>query len=748
MNPDGSTGQGGAAGERYRFGGVLVDATAHTLVRQGQPVSVEPKAFAVLLLLLRHAGELVNRDDLLDAVWGHRHVTPGVLTRVIAQLRHALDDHPHEPRYIQTVHALGYRFVGELERETPPAGSPVTGHEPAIAPVGSPANDLGSAEATAAAAAPASPHLPGPATVAAVTPPPLRRPTRGASHARSWIAAAAVVLIAVAALLWLDRAPAPVSQRPAEASIAVLPFTNLSSAPDDSYFAEGLAIEMHDALAGVRGLKVAAQPAGGLGRTGLEDVRSLGKALGVATVLAASVRREGTRVRVNARLSDTRTGFTLWSKSYDRETSDVFAVQSEIASQVVQALLGVLPSDRPQLDRRLAPTRDLTAYDAYLKGLQRLQASGSSEEQLDQAIGFFSQALAADVGFARAQAGICRAEIGRFERARDAAAFARAQAACERAAKMDPDLREVSLAFGELHRVRGETGKANEHYTRALDDPALRPAAYIGLARMQSALGNNQLALDYFQRARELRPGDSVIYRELGYHQYLNDDLPHAIESFRAAATLQPDDASAWTSLGGLYLAHGDPVQADEAFSRSLAIKPSYGALSNLGTLRYGEGAYAQAAALYRRAAELDPDDYRVWGNIGDALSAQPATAAQARDPYRRAADMATSYVAIKADDAQALGLLAWYRANLGERQAALEALARAEKLSSERGEVALAGAQALALLGDVEGARERVMRAQAHGISLQRIRSSPVLRRSGLDDTPALRAQADPVEP
>src|SRR5688572_13373462 len=103
---------------RYRFGDVVVDEAAHTLLRAGEPQAVEPKAFAVLLALLRRRGELIGRDDLLDQVWGHRHVTPGVLTRAIAQLRAVLGDDHHQPRYIQTRHALGYSFVGELLPDT------------------------------------------------------------------------------------------------------------------------------------------------------------------------------------------------------------------------------------------------------------------------------------------------------------------------------------------------------------------------------------------------------------------------------------------------------------------------------------------------------------------------------------------------------------------------------------------------------------------------------------------------------
>ena len=114
MEPIGLTGQGGPSSEIYRFDDIVVDGAAHTVLKAGQPQTLEPKAFSVLLVLLRRKGELVGREELLDDVWGHRHVTPGVLTRVIAQLRHTLGDDSQRPRYIQTQHALGYRFIGQL----------------------------------------------------------------------------------------------------------------------------------------------------------------------------------------------------------------------------------------------------------------------------------------------------------------------------------------------------------------------------------------------------------------------------------------------------------------------------------------------------------------------------------------------------------------------------------------------------------------------------------------------------------
>src|SRR5690606_37815449 len=245
----------GTAGQ-YRFGDVVVDASAHTLVRAGALQQIEPKAFAVLLALLRRPGELVGRDDLLDLVWGHRHVTPGVLTRAIAQLRHALDDDSHDPRYIRTQHALGYRFIGTLEAGDAPgdaAARPVSDSEadPLPAPQQSPGQ-----EAEQQPEPDQLPHepdagrldaVPGDAPVAATAPAlasPRRYPRRGA-----WLAVAAVLVMALAAAWWL-QGRAPDVPRAAEASIAVLPFTTLSDDPGDRYFAEGLAVEMHEALSG------------------------------------------------------------------------------------------------------------------------------------------------------------------------------------------------------------------------------------------------------------------------------------------------------------------------------------------------------------------------------------------------------------------------------------------------------------------------------------------------------------------
>lgn len=714
-------GDTGQTVERYRFDGIVVDALAHTLSRDGQYQSLEPKAFAVLLMLLRHADELLVRDQLLDAVWGHRHVTPGVLTRAIAQLRSVLDDHSHEPRYIQTQHGLGYRFIGKL---LPPENTASS------APVVEPSSTSTAAEQAVAVAEPAE-HIAVDSDPLAEPSSPERRVSRWWREAptlslpawmrsRAFLIGCALLLLLLlgAGYWWWSRTPVV-----AGASIAVMPFSSLSDDAGDRYFADGLAVEMHDALTNVPGLKVAARqlavPAGS--DTDGDDVRRIGRRLGVATLLDASVRREGGRVRISARLSDTTTGFTLWAGTYDREINDVFALQGEIANKVVHALLGHLPGKTSGVAQRLSPTNDVNAYDAYLRGLALLQRP-VGEAGNERAMAAFAQALAIDPHFARAQAGICRAQIARLEGVSDAGAFDRARQACARAQAMDPGLREVSLAMAEIARVSGQSAQALQLYQQVIDDPALRADGLVGQARTYAALGKEQQALQSFQQAIAARPSDAQIYRLLGYHHWLRGEVPKAIDAFVTATVLQPEDSRLWGSLGGLYLAQGDTVQAGHAFNMSLSIEPNAGALTNLGTMKFDHGEYALAAELFQQATVLEPEDYLHWGNLADALAAAPATAAQAQAPYLRAAHLAQQYVDVRRDDAYALALLSWYRANLGERARALQDLHAARALGTQAAEVALWCAQTLTLLGDQPGASSCVQSALKQGIPQQRI--------------------------
>ena len=174
-------------------------------------------------------------------------------------------------------------------------------------------------------------------------------------------------------------------------------------------------------------------------------------------------------------------------------------------------------------------------------------------------------------------------------------------------------------------------------------------------------------------------------------------------------------------------LTAGKIPEAERALARSISIKPGYAALTNLGEVKYLSGRYAEAVALQRRAVQLDPSDHTTWGNLGQALLAEPATAAQAPEAFREAVDRVQRYIEIKSDDAKAIAALAWYRANLHQPDMARQLLARSVALGGEPGEVALYNAQTLALLGEFERARLRLAAARSAGSRVQ-IKGNPVL--------------------
>jgi len=295
------------------FDDVVIDFGGRRLLRGGVDQALEPKAFAVLALLAAAPGQTFSRDDILDAVWGHRHVTQSVLNRVMSLLRQALGEDAQHPRRLRTVHGVGYRF--ELPETT-------------------------------AAAPPASPAR--------------RQILRWA-----WLAAAAA-LAAVLLAAWLRREDTrPAISASAAPSLAVLPFADLSRARDQEYLADGLAEEILDQLAQSPALRVVGRTSSFSFKGTRADLRQIARQLGVAYLLEGSVRREGDDLRVTAQLVRADDGTHLWSKTYARQVHDVFAMQEEIARDVARALSVKL--DVAQYNREQGGTTRIEAYERFLR---------------------------------------------------------------------------------------------------------------------------------------------------------------------------------------------------------------------------------------------------------------------------------------------------------------------------------------------------------------------------------------------
>lgn len=692
-------------GRIYRFGDVEVDTAAHRVLRNGRAVALEPKAYEVLLALLAQPGCAIQRDELLDHVWGHRHVTPGVLNRVVAQLRKVLGDDAEHPRYIQTLHAVGYRFM------CVPDVQPAAGAHAAV--------EISTATEQVEISA-----------VHAVA------EERGAGRS-PWLGVAVVALLLVlGATAWWRLAP-PRATAPAAATIALRPFSMLGGNADDAWFAEGLEVELHDALASVPGLTVAALMDPDDPRRSA-DVRELGRMLGVQAVLDASVRRDGDRVRINARLSDTGSGYVLWSRRYEHAMSQLFDTQGAIAGEVVESMLGVMPGQRESLRQRLAPTRNMAAFDAYLHGVE-LARSPYDRERSTRAAEAFRAALVEDAGFARAQAALCTTETRRFEYWNDADAHQRALLACNRAVEMVPVPPEAWLALGNLLRVDGELDKARANLDLASRVPVTAARAHVGLGKVAAARGDAKRSRWHLDKALALAPGSALVNAEIGYQAYRDGREEDARRYYRRALELDPDNAGNWNTLGFLHLLAGEDEEASRAFERSIAIAPSADVLANFAFLRTQAGDHETAVALYRRALELDPDDYMNWGNLGDGLRASGAAGAEVRAAYLEAEQRVRRYLRINPGDGYAQAALGWYCANLGKRDEALALVESsrnagkgddaASAANGDDAEIALYNAESLALLGMREDSLREVARARDAGMSDARIRASEVLR-------------------
>ena len=379
------------------------------------------------------------------------------------------------------------------------------------------------------------------------------------------------VLAATVGLLLVDRfmlsprnlaaASAAASDASASVSpsIAVLPFLDLSETKDQEYFSDGLSEELLDLLAQVPGLHVAGRTSSfsfkGKGAT----IADIGKALNVATVLEGSIRKSGDRIRITAQLINVADDFHIWSKTYDRKLTDVFALQDEIAGAVVDALkLKLLPAQRPTVSRHFVPSAE--AYDQFLLGRQ--SSRRRTQAALVGALDAFHRAIALEPNYAAAYTQLAYTEDENAYYATTVAAVTRAQqralAAADRAVTLDPTLAEAYAARGFLRTILGwDWPGAQADMAKAValnpDDPR--------------ALANHALLLATLGR------------------------LPEAIAEMRKSIAIDPLATPSWVLLSMLEAHQGDYMAARQAANRVLAIAPDEGRMpAVLGFISQREG--------------------------------------------------------------------------------------------------------------------------------------------------------------
>ncbi|HEY8519680.1 MAG TPA: tetratricopeptide repeat protein [Gammaproteobacteria bacterium] len=359
-----------------------------------------------------------------------------------------------------------------------------------------------------------------------------------------------------------------------EPSVAVLPFVDMSPERDQEYFCDGMAEEVINELAKVPGLRVAARTSTFAFKQRADDVREIGRRLGVRTVLEGSVRKAGDRLRVTAQLIDAETGFHLWSERWDRRLEDMLAIQSEIAQLIAAGLR------RPRAERA-APPLTVSAVDDYCeRGFVYLHRHGQRSQRF--AMDLFRQALALDPQSARAWAGLSLSHMvshrGGPDPHRDAAADA-----AERACGLDPRSAEAWTARGAVATLDGDFAAASQAFSRAIElDPTLFEAHYYyGHACTED--GRHAQAAELYERAAELQPND---YQALVF----------AVTAYRALGLREQERGAALRQLAAAERA----LAADPTDARALSL--GAGSLAVVGRV-------AEAREWARRACELEPDE-------------------------------------------------------------------------------------------------------------------------------------------
>ncbi len=510
----------------------------------------------------------------------------------------------------------------------------------------------------------------------------------------------------IAAGKFLNTAP--------EQSVAVLPFVNMSGDPQNEYFSDGLSEELLNALAGIKGLFVAARTSSFYFKGHTGDVADIARQLRVRNILEGSVRKAGERVRITAQLIDATNGYHLWSETFDRQLDDVFAVQDEISRKVAGALRVTLMTagDAP-IEK---PTENMEAYLAYLRGQQQLHAGGVAGFQ--QAIGAFEEAVALDPNFAEAYAGIARAWAAQLDwgNITQEEAAGPAKAAADRAMALDPDLPMAltaqALAFltsGPRNGVDPRTLQSLEQalsldpenvdilgwYASALQS-ADRPEEAVaalerGLSRdplsanLQMELGRALMSLrrrdaarQHFLSAMELAPDhpsppDGIAFLERGLGRF-----DEAIQWQDQVIQRDPADAFSRMMIASDYLDLNDPDRAAQwlAVAESMPGRQttvlaarsvtSYLKGDKAGAVAAAEKAYGQvsdgsgapgfsAHILYRYLVAKGDFDGAIRARFGsDGLPAVPARGEQV--PTSRVFDVASASVLVAARDGEEAG--------------------------------------------------------------------------------------------
>src|SRR3984893_16585038 len=549
----------------YEFGPFQLDPPERLLLCDGQAVPMPPKAFDLLVLLVERGGHLIEKDELLKTVWRGSIVEEGNLSVTVSLLRKALNDDRGLHKYIETVSKRGYRFVAEVRR---------VGEPEVIAPLVH-ADDSGRTGQEVSGQHQLSPVV---FKYAAVTP---------TSTVRWKILAVALALGASLVLVRMAvrRGTNQVQEAAAIRSLAVLPFQTLGAKAGDEYLGLGMADALITKLGNTG--KIIVRPTSAIQKYAEKQLSPQGAGLeqGVDAVLDGRIQRGSDRVRLTVQLIRVRDGVQLWGESFDKEFTDIFALEDSLSERVAQSIRLKLTGEETQRFIKRS-TQKPDAYEAYVKG--RYFWNKRTEGGMKKGLEYFRQAITLDPTFAEAYVGVADSygTLGLHALLPPKEAFPVAKEAARRALEMDDGLAEAHASLGFIHFYYDwNPADAITEFRRALADNPNYAMAHSWYSENLAAMGRFQESAAEAQHAMEDDPLSLIIGSNAGWTLSLAGKSDEAIEILKKAIDIDPGFPRTHFRLGRAYAQKKSYEMAISELERAVSL--SAGDACYKGSLGY-----------------------------------------------------------------------------------------------------------------------------------------------------------------
>ena len=377
-------------------------------------------------------------------------------------------------------------------------------------------------------------------------------------------------------------------------SIAVLPFLNVGSNPDQEYFADGLTEDLITDLSQIQGLDVVARNSIFAYKESGEHEQIIGRDLGVRYILKGAVQRSLNRLRLNVQLIRVMDSHTLWAQRYDRRLGDIFDIQDELAARIVSAMqVELAPADRRRLDRNYIAS--IESYDEFLKGLDYYGRRSPDDGLLAKA--HYRKAIELDPGFARPYAGLALTYTRELTEGWGTSVDESLEQAYDLAQKtlqLDPSIPQLYFAMSQVKLFQRDHRAAIAHIEKAITLNSSYADGYALMAWILHFSGQPQEGLGFMQRAMRLNPRTPAIYLlVLGSIHYALGNPSQAVELLQTGAEISPAFQRLRVWLAAAYAAAGEPERAAWEIDELLAINPSF-------TLKSVETTYPFLDPVYR----------------------------------------------------------------------------------------------------------------------------------------------------